>query len=726
MRIEQVCLRNWCQHEARYIAFSPGLTGLLGANGSGKSNTVKALVFALTGEHRTNDGTKEANVCQGAPKDAHAYVEVVFEHAGTRCRVLRGLSGRRTQLAYLGADNKVVGTVTGDKKVTEAILALLDTTPRILNDFVFVQQGEMFAPFDAARTPAERAAAFQRLFGVERLEQMWEALGETLSALPQSQAPELSGLAEAYAAAQRHTAAVTAQMQPYADLEQWHEATAPETLLLQRYAQAAQQRGAIVGFRVELKNQLVTLQSAKRQMRELDAQMSLLAQALPQALAAKAAAQQLQQEAQRAVDERTRRQALQQEVTIADSVFATAEEHLATVRIAQATGLAEAQLQDMLSEQQAQLMADERFIAQLSGGESGLCPTCGQTLGESAATQLAATRVRVTSLQSAVTMLQSQLLDARQTARLLQQAQQALTQATLIRNNAHRAYRAVGEAHTDQALADLQQRAADAGVTLQKIAGIERAHAEFTGARQAQAATFAAVHPLFMARWQAYRAALAAMVNAPTDAEATAATQALTVARARAQERQGLQLQLSHARELEGRALQDLTLAQQGALIARRQTYVRDGLMLRRQLLHRDNLPKIITRWHLESLRAATNATLDAFQAKFRLLSEAEGLGYRAVFTDGRDITLTRLSGGEKVMAALAFRIAVNARFASRLGLLCLDEPTEWLDADNRRCLEVALGCLREFSQERGLQGIVITHEAVGHLFDHVERFGTP
>jgi len=141
-----------------------------------------------------------------------------------------------------------------------------------------------------------------------------------------------------------------------------------------------------------------------------------------------------------------------------------------------------------------------------------------------------------------------------------------------------------------------------------------------------------------------------------------------------------------------------------------------------RDILHRDQLPSAVMSQRLEELRFHTNETLTIFNADFRL--ETEGLGYRAHFMDGRSMPLARLSGGLRVLASLAFRIATNSHFASELGLLCLDEPTVYLDKENILCLEPALACLKRFSQTRGLQCIVITHESVGHLFDHVEKFG--
>lgn len=75
------------------------------------------------------------------------------------------------------------------------------------------------------------------------------------------------------------------------------------------------------------------------------------------------------------------------------------------------------------------------------------------------------------------------------------------------------------------------------------------------------------------------------------------------------------------------------------------------------------------------------------------------------------------------MLLALAFRVAVNSLFAGTAGLLCLDEPTESLDERNLACLEVAIGKMRDLSESRGLQCLLVTHEpSFEVLFDGVLR----
>jgi exonuclease SbcC len=139
-----------------------------------------------------------------------------------------------------------------------------------------------------------------------------------------------------------------------------------------------------------------------------------------------------------------------------------------------------------------------------------------------------------------------------------------------------------------------------------------------------------------------------------------------------------------------------------------------------RTLLHRDNLPRIVSQNYLELLETDTNELLTLFDTDFQIRA-IEGMGFETLFEDGRVQPAARLSGGQKVVLSLAFRIAVNAMFANDLSLLCLDEPTAYLDDDNLGCLAIALDRLRDLSASRGLQCVLITHEhSLGPLFDNV------
>jgi DNA repair protein SbcC/Rad50 len=50
MRLNSLRLTNFRQHNDTYITFESGLTGIIGANGSGKSTILEAIAWALYGQ----------------------------------------------------------------------------------------------------------------------------------------------------------------------------------------------------------------------------------------------------------------------------------------------------------------------------------------------------------------------------------------------------------------------------------------------------------------------------------------------------------------------------------------------------------------------------------------------------------------------------------------------------------------------------------------------------
>jgi DNA repair exonuclease SbcCD ATPase subunit len=205
-----------------------------------------------------------------------------------------------------------------------------------------------------------------------------------------------------------------------------------------------------------------------------------------------------------------------------------------------------------------------------------------------------------------------------------------------------------------------------------------------------------------------------------TDEAATEARMVLPGRQAQYAERLQLEGQLSAlTSNLE---IRQADLAQAELRINESQRLVAFAAHLRdvRDTLHRDNLPRVVARNYLELLQESINAILESFATDYRVVA-TESLGFDACFLDGRVQQVPRLSGGQKVVLALAFRISINALFAADLGLLCLDEPTAYLDDENLACLDVALERLRALSESRGLQCILITHErGLEHLFDKV------
>ena len=149
-----------------------------------------------------------------------------------------------------------------------------------------------------------------------------------------------------------------------------------------------------------------------------------------------------------------------------------------------------------------------------------------------------------------------------------------------------------------------------------------------------------------------------------------------------------------------------------------------DDLEQLREVFHRDSLPKILAGRFLESLVIEINKTLDSFETPFVVTAD-DDLSFLAHKPTGVVEPAERLSGGEKVVLAIAFRLAINSLFVGEVGMMVLDEPTAGLDEHNLSCLADVLSRLCDLTRKKGQQIIMITHEArLQRVFDNVIHLG--
>jgi DNA repair exonuclease SbcCD ATPase subunit len=136
-----------------------------------------------------------------------------------------------------------------------------------------------------------------------------------------------------------------------------------------------------------------------------------------------------------------------------------------------------------------------------------------------------------------------------------------------------------------------------------------------------------------------------------------------------------------------------------------------------REWLHYANGPHSLAVSIMQELTGNVNTFLDKLNAPFAALTDETDLSYRCPFTDGRAMPVEgppdagELSGGQKTLLAIAFRLASYCMFANKQGLLSLDEPTAYLDADNVDNFCNLLEKVKEVAQSLDLQIFISTHE---------------
>jgi len=168
MQLKQLQLRNFCQHPDLLLDFAPGLTGIVGANGSGKSNCVTAARASLTGDF-ASPGLKEANIRRDAPDDAPAFVHASWEHEGLSFEVMRSL--RPSSQKLIIGDRKL----TRVSEIADELERVLGVDKYIVENYLFIAQWQLFDFLSSDQ--ATRMRGFARLCQVDKAEKIWSLLG---------------------------------------------------------------------------------------------------------------------------------------------------------------------------------------------------------------------------------------------------------------------------------------------------------------------------------------------------------------------------------------------------------------------------------------------------------------------------------------------------------------------------------------------------------------------
>jgi exonuclease SbcC len=162
MRVTRLYLRNYRVYEELELELPPGLVGIYGPNGGGKSALVESIRFALYGRARTSsDEVRTAQV------KADAIAEVEFEHEGHLYVVRRTIGGiNSTVRASAQADGYQVSE--GARDTTRYVHSILGMDDAAFRASVFAEQKQLSA--FSGQAPAERRKLVLQLLGITPLD----------------------------------------------------------------------------------------------------------------------------------------------------------------------------------------------------------------------------------------------------------------------------------------------------------------------------------------------------------------------------------------------------------------------------------------------------------------------------------------------------------------------------------------------------------------------------
>ena len=415
MRLLSLRLQNFRQHADTRITFERGLTGIIGPNGSGKSTLLEAIAWSLYGTPAARGTRDSIRFSRAAPR-ASVQVEVEFELAGHRYRVLRGLTNAEVYLD--GNDVPIANTITGTSELLQRRLGM--TRSEFFHTY-FTGQKELDVM--ATLGAAERARFLSRVLGYDRISGAQEVARERRRAIVaetnglKQGMPDADaiwrGVADAEArlavartrATEAASARVTSAVRLHDVAPQWVDAQAQRDRMQQLMAELRVAESEAMGFARDverLERELEAVAIAHRELAPLrDAIVPLPSlrtelASLEQLAAADARRQALMERVRTIAEDDAKqadraarlesapaleRETLAQVTTLRGSLTEV-ERTLDAERTAWAKDSQEAETRlDGLRRQYAELSEQRETLEGL--GEESPCPTCGRPLGAS-------------------------------------------------------------------------------------------------------------------------------------------------------------------------------------------------------------------------------------------------------------------------------------------------------------------------------------------------------
>ena len=710
MKLKKIKLANYRQHKDLEIDFSGNMIAVVGRNGSGKSNFLGAIQFALTGEQPGFNKEDLLN-WEAAKSGEGGYVDLEFVHNGMECRIQRRIEKPAVTL-MIGWDK-----FSGTKKVQEAMETILHIDKDVLRQSVFVRQTEVESVlFD---DPRERELAFQKLVGLGDAAKHNKFLTDFLAALaePKNMADEI----------ERQRKLIEEQKKALADLEA-RSAGRDETI------RAAGDEDTIRKDIRVLQSRIPLVETVLCRFSDMDS-----ANANYESVKEKYEAHSLfevvdvTELANKCADLKSRIATAERE-HLENKARKNAEAYLSLAKkdLEKIPADWEARMEEYQSTQKAvnELRGRSKQLQKLLADAplGNVCPLCGSTVDHNIKAEIQneldgvnrevgekstwlRNNEKVTEFQrmrdkaeADVKMWETRVkelgpevgeIDMEWLRRELASATDKLNAANTSNNTA-----ATAKAAMSEALKRVENAESALYAAMDKIPGGYRERGDYVKAGN-----------VMKDRMEVLLAGLSALSD---------------LRKKKAELDGGISQTRSFIEEAE-RGLADLERVNaENEVKARKIQVVRDV----KDWFSYKNGPRVMSKAVMGMLVDETNKFLGQFGAPFVVTPVEEGMGFRCVFTDGRVVSspppeATMLSGGQKIALAVAFRFAVYMMFAGKLGLLSLDEPTAYLDDETIARFADLLGKIRQTAQNLDIQVLISTHEtALAPAMDQTVTIG--
>lgn len=135
-----------------------------------------------------------------------------------------------------------------------------------------------------------------------------------------------------------------------------------------------------------------------------------------------------------------------------------------------------------------------------------------------------------------------------------------------------------------------------------------------------------------------------------------------------------------------------------------------------RNWFHSSNGPRTMSVSAVKALTGFVNEYLQALHSEIEVMASDDGFSFVFRYLDGRPVSdplpsTAKLSGGQKICLALAFRLAIYRCFGAQMGIMVLDEPTAHLSPAGITYFGELLKTVSTLAKNMNLQIIMPTHE---------------
>lgn len=767
MKLKELTLNNFCQHSHLKVVFGKGLNGITAHNGAGKSNLIRAILYAITGT--LPDKLQDYIKSDSLPSE-DSYVTLTFESAiGKSYTITRWLRPRK--IVFKTPETEI-------KNISEANAYLSDILGidfDVVKNILLVSQEE-FISF-LTYTPTDRLSMLYRVFNLSFLQRARDSLLKLLSSTEEPQDV---------------TSGIQVLQESIKDIEVSYAASSiglkDESIVKEKLKQLDSKLKALQDektTRTSMHFYCNAKESSERSILQCRQQIQVLEQSISNTLcdldydSINVEMSSLIQEYETVVMMLT---ALYFSYTDINDLY-----HQASSLIKEC-GYTGPELRSFISDTKAHMEIESNAIRSLESDTSSLCPTCGSALTEEHRKALLEEHVaKLNELQNSLdrvspyvrkwTDLEKELASDRCSRyayidcyQKLQEAQEKLrnVQATIFKqlpsvypesmtSNWHTEFltipsvvihsEAIPEYVTEYRLYTDSMYLPAASVRGDDSYGSWPSYAKenLTILSQIQARFYSEVKAFKEQKAANEQASdkivkLKLKIEIDTDNinQCNLQLEKMGVNRSLQEIQDDIRLvaeefsscQTDLQRSFYVKSLLDQKLSLESKIqslksaetlyesVSNRRKELKDAC----ELLSNQKLPRAAMLGMLQCLVEKTNSFLSDFGVPFTF-SCNESADLLCVFDDGSIRSASRLSGGQKVLLAVAWRLALHAAFASEesCGFLALDEPTMFLDSDNIDNLTDVLSKVKRSAEDQGVQILVITHEeSLECLFDNL------